>query len=67
VASTDVVIKAVDVPAFTLVDSYLPWVLVGLGVMVFIMAVANRVAISRNQGFVSVKGRQPYGYKQYGS
>jgi hypothetical protein len=67
VASTDVVIKAVDIPAFTLLDSYLPWVLVGLGVVVFFMAITSRVAISRNKGFVSVKGREPYGYRQYGS
>lgn len=67
VATTDVVITATDVPAFTLLDSYLPWVLIVLGGMVFIMALTNRVGMSSKDGYRKVSQKQPYGYREYGS
>ena len=67
VATTDVVITATDVPAFTLLDSYLPWALIVLGGMVFIMALTNRVGMSTKDGYRKVSQKQPYGYREYGS
>jgi hypothetical protein len=67
VATTDVVITATDVPAFTLLDSYLPWVLMVLGGMVFIMALTNRVGMSTKDGYRKFSPKKPYGYREYGS
>ena len=67
VATTDVVITATDVPAFTLLDSYLPWALIVLGGMVFIMALTNRIGMSTKDGYRKVSQKQPYGYREYGS
>lgn len=55
---------ATNVPTITLMDSYLPWVLMFVGVIVVIAAVRGRVQYQKNKdGYRKIKTREPYGYK----
>ena len=58
-------ISVTNVPGFTIMDSYLPWVIILIGVVVFLAAMKNRVAYSRKEGFSKVGVKEPYGYKKY--
>lgn len=63
-ASSGVSIKAVDVPAFTLLDSFLPWVLIGIGLVVLVALLRNRVGMESKNGFRKVVYKEPYGYQR---
>ncbi|MEM7344735.1 MAG: hypothetical protein AAF485_10860 [Chloroflexota bacterium] len=66
ITSPGVGIQAVELPDFTILDSFLPWIIILIAVMVFIAAFRSRVALVKNQqGFRKVEFRQPYGYEQY--
>ncbi len=67
-ASSGVVLSATNVPATTLLDSYLPWFLMLIGAVVFLAAMKNRVGYAKNKdGYRRIHVKQPYGYKKYGT
>ena len=65
VASSGVSIQAFNLPNFTLDQSFLPYLIIIIGIAVFIMAMRNRVNVVSKDGYRSVKARSPYGYKEY--
>lgn len=60
----DVVIQAVEVPRTTILDSYLPWFFIALGIFILILAVRSRVVIESEKGFRKVDYRAPLGYRK---
>lgn len=63
-ASSGVVITAVDVPSFTILDSFIPWLIIGLGLFVLLALLRNRVGLHSNKGFRRIDHKQPYGYQK---
>jgi hypothetical protein len=65
-AMSEVTIQAVNIPTFTITDSFLPWVLMIFGAGVLIMALTSRTGVSNKDGFRKVHTKTPYGYRKYG-
>ncbi|MEW5956312.1 MAG: hypothetical protein AB1801_01215 [Chloroflexota bacterium] len=65
VASAGLSIQATQLPDFTILDSFLPWIIIIIGLFIFWAALINRVGISSKDGFRKVDYRQPFGYKRY--
>ncbi len=65
-ASPGVSFQAAEVPSFTILDSFLPWVIIGVGILIFLMAIRNRVKLS-NRVIGKPKIVLPYGYEEYGN
>ncbi len=64
VASSGVSIQATQLPNFTIMDSLIPWVLIIIGLLVFITAVNHKAKVKlSDKGFVKIDYRKPYGYK----
>ena len=64
IASSGVTITATDVHAFTILDSYMPWIIMGLGLLVFIALLKSRVGLHSKNGFRKIDYKAPYGYKR---
>jgi hypothetical protein len=65
IASSGVTIQAVQVPNYTILDSYLPWIIIIIGLLIFFAALKNRVGLSRQNGFSKVDYKEPLGYRRY--
>jgi hypothetical protein len=59
-----VTIQAVDVPTASILDSFLPWLFVGIGAAVFIAALLGRYGIHEEQGFRRMDYKPPLGYQK---
>jgi hypothetical protein len=58
-------LQAVQVPTFTILDSFLPWIFVAIGLVVFLSAIKNRVGILKDkEGFRKVEYKAPVGYEK---
>lgn len=56
-------LEAVAVPSFLITESFLPWILIGIGLLVFLAAITSRVAIRKDkEGFVKIDYTNPLGY-----
>ena len=64
-ASSGVSIQAVQVPSYTILDSYLPRIIIIIGLLIFLAALKNRVGVSRENGFSKVDYKEPLGYRRY--
>jgi hypothetical protein len=64
IASSGVGFQAVNVPDVSILDSFLPWIIIVAGVLLFLMAINNRVGLSQKDGFRKVDYRRPLGYKE---
>ncbi len=65
VASSGVAVTATNLPNVTILDSYIPWVLIIVGVGVLLMAFKNRVGYKKSdKGFRKIYIKQPYGYRR---
>jgi hypothetical protein len=62
--ANDVVIQAVDVPTASVLDSFLPWLFMGIGAAVFIAALMGRYGIHEEQGFRRIEYKPPLGYQK---
>ncbi|MDX1523542.1 MAG: hypothetical protein R3264_18085 [Anaerolineae bacterium] len=63
--TTAVTIQASDLPSFTILDSFIPWLLIGLGLLLFITAIRNRIIIaSHPDGGRKIDFPSPYGYRR---
>ncbi len=57
-------VQAVNVPTATILDSFLPWLFIGIGLLVIIIAVKSRVNLREEQGFRRIEYRPPPGYRK---
>ena len=64
-ASSGVTLTAVNVPSFTILDSYVPWVIIGLGFFVFLALLRNRVTWQSKKGYRKIGVKSPYGYRHF--
>ncbi len=62
-ASSGVAIRTTQMPDFTILDSFLPWVIVGVGILIFFAVLRNRVGLHSNKGFRRINYKVPYGYR----
>jgi uncharacterized membrane protein required for colicin V production len=63
--ATAVTAQASDLPNFTILDSFIPWLIIGLGLLLFIAAIRNRVIIaSHPDGGRKIDFPSPYGYRR---
>jgi hypothetical protein len=53
----------IDFPDFTILDSYIPWVIIGLGFLLLVAVLRTRVGIHSRNGFRRIDYRVPYGYE----
>ncbi|RME70885.1 MAG: hypothetical protein D6784_15945 [Chloroflexi bacterium] len=65
VASSGVSIQAVNVPSTTIMEGYLPWILMIIGGLVFLAALKTRVGMASKDGFRKINYKTPMGYKKY--
>jgi hypothetical protein len=63
-ASTSVSIQAVNLPSFTILDSYLPWFIIGLGLLILFAALRNRVRVISSADGRKIEGTAPFGYSR---
>jgi hypothetical protein len=66
-AMSEVTIQAVNIPAYTITDSFLPWVLMLFGAGVLVMALTSRTGVSNKNGYRRIQTKTPYGYKKHGA
>jgi hypothetical protein len=64
-AANTLAIQAVNLPSITILDSYLPWLIVGLGLLLFFIAVKTRFNIVSSSAGKKIVDQPPYGYKRY--
>lgn len=58
-------LQAVAVPNFTLTESFIPWIFMGVALLVVVAAVANRIAVRRDKdGFTKIDITKPMGYEK---
>ncbi len=60
-AATSVGIQATDLPSFTILDSFLPWVIIGMGLLILFAVFTSR--FNRDGLNLKRKKEAPYGYK----
>jgi hypothetical protein len=54
----------IDFPGVTILDSFVPWVIIGLGLLLLFAVLRTRVGIIRSaSGFRRIDYRAPYGYE----
>jgi hypothetical protein len=64
-ASSTLSIQAVNLPSFTILDSYIPWLIIGFGLLLGVAAVKSRYSIVSKAGAGSkIEYTSPYGYKR---
>ena len=62
-AASELSFQAAELPDFTILDSVAPWVIVGIGALVFIGALWNSIGIETNeQNMWRVTRSTPFGY-----
>ena len=59
-----VMLQATDVPSASVVDSFLPWLFAGLGLLVLIVALKSRYGIKETKGFRKMVYKAPPGYQK---
>jgi hypothetical protein len=59
-----VMLQATNVPSASIVDSFLPWLFAGLGVLVLIIALKSRYGIKETKGFRKMVYKAPPGYQK---
>lgn len=64
-ASSGVSIQATDLPRFTVLDSFLPWIVIAVGLVIFLAALKNRIGLRTRDGFRKIDYRAPFGYRKF--
>jgi hypothetical protein len=64
--ANQVAVQSVEVPAATIMDGILPWLLVGLALAVFVAAFKTRVSPFQTdkEGYVKTEWKPPTGHRQ---
>lgn len=64
-ASETVIIQATNVPFTSITDSFLPWFFIGLGILIFIVAIRSRIVILTDKdGYRKIDFLSPVGYER---
>lgn len=61
-ASANLSLQAVNLPNFTILDSYIPLVVIGIGLLIFFAALKSRVGVAISAQGGKLESRSPYGY-----
>ncbi len=63
-ASSNMSLQAAEMPNFTILDSYLPWMLVGFSVLLILAVMKSRINIlkDKKEGYRKVEYKAPLGY-----
>jgi hypothetical protein len=65
-ALSTLTIQAVNLPSSTILDSYIPWLIVGGGVLILLAIIWSRIRIARKAGAGSkLEFVPPFGYKPF--
>ncbi|MCB9078970.1 MAG: hypothetical protein H6631_15305 [Anaerolineaceae bacterium] len=65
VSASSFALRISDIPQFTILDSFIPWIFVGTGALLIIILLRNRVRfVKSSQGFRRIDRLKPYGYKE---
>jgi hypothetical protein len=62
-ASNTLTIQAVNLPSTTILDSYLPWLIIGLGFLIIFAVLRTRIRVLSKNGGRKVVYTSPYGYR----
>lgn len=63
-AASSLSIQTTNLPTFTILDSIVPWIIVGIGLLIFIAAVTSSVTVQTNsENMKKVSRRTPFGYR----
>jgi len=57
------VASGIDYPAYSILQGYLPWIIIGLGFLLLVAVLRNRVGIHNRNGYRRIDYRVPYGYE----
>jgi hypothetical protein len=64
-ASSTLSVQAVNLPTFTILDSYIPWLIIGFGLLLGVAAIKSRYRIVSKAGAGSkIERIPPYGYSK---
>lgn len=64
-AASDLSIQATGLPRVTILDSFIPWVIIGVAILLLIIALKNRIFIETDAaGGRRLGNRAPYGYRR---
>lgn len=62
-ASSNLSVRATGLPGLTILDSFIPWFVIGLGLFILLAVLRNRVAVARHpDGGRKLEYKPPYGY-----
>lgn len=65
VTASSFALRISDIPRFTILDSFTPWIFVALGVLLLLILLRNRVRFAKSdKGFRRIDSLKPYGYKE---
>lgn len=65
IASSGVSLQATQLPNFTVLDSFLPWIIILIGVLFFLAVIKNRIDIKTDKNkFRKFEYRPPFGYRR---
>lgn len=65
VSASTFALKISDIPQFTILDSFIPWIFVGAGGLLTIILLRNRVRFVKSaKGYRKVDQLTPYGYRE---
>ncbi|MCB0154460.1 MAG: hypothetical protein KDF65_06640 [Anaerolineae bacterium] len=64
--SSGVLIQGVEVPSASILDSFLPWLFIAIGFLVFLAALQSRVALVKDkEGFRKIEFKSPPGHRRH--
>lgn len=65
VTASNFAIRISDIPQFTILDSFIPWIFIGAGGLLLLILLRNRLRIVKSaNGFRKIDRLKPYGYKE---
>lgn len=63
-AASSLSIQATNLPRFTILDSAVPWIIVGIGFLIFLAALAGSYTVESNEeNMKKISRRTPFGYR----
>jgi len=65
-SSVDLAVRAVNLPTATILDSFLPWLFIAIGLGLSVAALVSRIGIHEDDGYRKLAYKSPVGYKKIG-
>jgi len=62
-AANNISIQTVNMPDFTVLDSYIPWFIIGLGLLIFFAAIKSRVRLESSAAGRRIAYLPPFGHR----